>query len=97
MVTRHLQQSVAGGSRQHVTVAALQQAGNITRCDIAVKVVGGDVLKAFSVVGLECSIHAYIENALTILGDAVDIVAGHAQILHLLFFQDNRLIAIEAV
>ena len=85
---------MAGGSCQYVTVAAAQQTGDVAGRSIAVKVVGGNVLKAFPVVSLEGSEHTHIEDAALVLRDAVDIVAGHAQVLSLLLFQDERLIPV---
>ena len=93
----HAQHAVTRGTHQDGAVAALYQRGDIAGNGLSTQVVGHDIVKPLAVIGLQGAIHANVEQSCAVLHHAVDIVAGHAQVLTGLFFQNAKLIAVVTV
>lgn len=93
----HLHQTVSGGADEHLAVLAFQQAGDVAGNNLLVQVVGGDGTETLTVENLEGTVHADEETAIVVLCHAVDIVAGHAEVLASLLFIYTELVAVIAV
>ena len=88
---------MARSTHQHVTIVALQQTSNIMGTGNTIQVLRRDIMEILSVVGLQRTIHADIEQAALVLHDTVHIVAGHTHITTRLLLQDTELVAVIAV
>ena len=82
------EQSVARGAREDLAVAASEEARHIAGHHVTVEVLHLHVAEPVAVVGLQCSVHTQVEQAVLVLRDAVHVVAGHSLLL-VLFLLDN--------
>ena len=96
-VSLHLEQAMPRGANEHVAVLSLQQTGNVTGNCSALQVVGGNGAESLAVENLQGTVHADEETAVVVLGHAVDVVAGHTQLLASLLFIYTELVAVVSV
>ena len=74
----HLQHTLSWRAGQKLTVAALQETGNVTPNNSTLYVFYLHFLETVTVIGLQGAVHTHIEKTVGILYHAVDIVAGHS-------------------
>ena len=96
-VSFHLEQTVARGAYQHVTILPFQQTGDVTRNVSSFYIIGSNRTETLTIKNLQCTVHTDKETAVMILRHTVDVVAGHTKVLAHLLFIYTELITIVTI